>query len=115
MTLWERDIKLAEEEMKKADFNNIEKFAAIQEENAELYALKNADYGNSFSEGFAEYGILMAIIRLEDKLRRIKRLCNNKTNVKNESIIDTLSDLSNYAIMTIIELDKQTLSVSDKS
>lgn len=86
--------------------DNVTRFKYIQSNNSNLYERKNADYGDSFAEGFKEYGITMAIIRLEDKLRRIKQLAKNPAKVGDESMIDTLNDLSNYAIMTVIELLK---------
>lgn len=71
-----------------------------------IYKAKNKDYGDSFGKGFAEYGLLMAIIRLEDKLNRIKALYKNGgQSVKGESLVDSLKDLSNYSIMTVIELE----------
>lgn len=73
----------------------------------ELYVKKNTDYGDSFSKTFEEYGITMSCIRLEDKLQRLKRLNKNKKLVEDESIIDTLMDLANYSIMTIMELSKE--------
>ena len=70
-----------------------------------LYNRKNTDYGDSFSKSFKEYGLTMACIRLEDKLNRLKALTKNEAQVKDESITDTLMDLANYAIMTIMELE----------
>lgn len=70
----------------------------------QLYERKNADYGDSFSKSFAEYGLTMSSIRLEDKLNRFKSLIRSEAQVKDESIEDTLVDLANYAIMTLIEL-----------
>lgn len=72
-----------------------------------LYERKNADYGDSFSKSFKEYGMTMACIRLEDKLNRLKSLTKNKAQVEDESITDTLMDLANYAIMTIVELEDE--------
>lgn len=71
-----------------------------------LYLKKNKDYGNSFSKTFEEFGLTMSAIRLNDKLERFKRLINNNNEVKDESIRDTLVDLANYAIMTVMEIDK---------
>lgn len=71
----------------------------------DLYISKNRDYGDSFGNGFKEYGMMMPVIRLEDKLNRIKSLIKNEAAVKDESLIDTLMDLANYSIMTIIELE----------
>ncbi|GAA0123017.1 MAG: DUF1599 domain-containing protein [Clostridium argentinense] len=68
-----------------------------------LYKIKNHDYGDSFGKGFKEYGMVMPVIRLEDKLSRLKTLIKSENKV-DESIEDTLMDLANYAIMTLIEL-----------
>lgn len=72
-----------------------------------LYARKNADYGDSFHKLFEEEGMASSRIRLTDKLNRFKRLSRNyEQNVKGESIRDTLMDMANYAIMTIMEIDR---------
>lgn len=84
--------------------NKIEKHAQICTELNELYARKNADYGDSFGKSFTEYGLTMACIRLEDKLNRIKALTKQAAQVSDESITDTLMDLANYSIMTLVEL-----------
>jgi hypothetical protein len=71
-----------------------------------IYERKNADYGDSFHKTFLEEGMAMARIRLTDKLERFKKLTKSKDQqVKDESIRDTLLDLANYAIMTVMELD----------
>lgn len=70
-----------------------------------LYERKNKDYGDSFHKTFEEWGLVMSAIRLDDKLGRLKRFAKaGKLEVKDESIKDTLLDLANYAIMTVIEL-----------
>lgn len=69
----------------------------------DIYQAKNADYGNSFSEQYKEHGMVSSVIRLDDKMRRLKQLTKNDALV-NESIEDTLLDLANYAIMTVMEL-----------
>lgn len=84
--------------------NKVEKHAKICMSLNELYARKNADYGDSFGKSFTEYGLTMACIRLEDKLNRIKALTKQKAQVSDESIVDTLMDLANYSIMTLVEL-----------
>ena len=46
----------------------------------------------------------MPCIRLEDKLNRLKALTRaGNQQVNDESIDDTLMDLANYAIMTLVE------------
>lgn len=81
----------------------------------EIYEQKNHDYGDSFHDTFVEEGMAMARIRLSDKLNRFKKLTRmsedrsegftNVPMVKDESIRDTLLDLANYAIMTVMEMD----------
>lgn len=83
---------------------------AICKQLKDIYARKNADYGDSFGKGFKEYGLTMACIRLEDKLNRLKSLSKNKAQVEDESTVDTLMDMANYAIMTVIEIGRQNES-----
>ena len=68
-----------------------------------LYQRKNHDYGDSFGKSFTEYGMAMPCIRLEDKLNRLKALTRKDAEVMDETIDDTLMDLANYAIMTLVE------------
>lgn len=71
-----------------------------------IYTQKNHDYGDSFHQTFLEEGFAMARIRLTDKLNRFKSLTrtNEKQKVTDESLEDTLLDLANYALMTILEI-----------
>ena len=71
-----------------------------------LYVAKNHDYGDSFGETFKEEGFAASRIRLTDKLNRFKKLTRDGgQQVNDESIRDTLIDLANYAIMTLVELE----------
>ena len=71
-----------------------------------LYARKNHDYGDSFHQTFVEEGMAMARIRLGDKFNRFKTLSRGvDQKVNDESIRDTLIDLANYAIMTVMEME----------
>ena len=85
--------------------NKIEIHKNICDSLNDLYKKKNQDYGDSFGKSYKEYGLTMSCIRLEDKLNRLKSLNKNgNAQVKDESIQDTLMDLANYTIMTLIEL-----------
>ena len=66
---------------------------------------KNADYGNSFESSLEEYGLIAALIRMEDKMGRLRTLIKSEAKVKDESISDTLRDLSNYALMASVWFD----------
>ena len=86
---------------------NVRRHKTICLELNNLYERKNRDYGDSFHTSFEEEGMAMARIRLGDKLNRFKTLTKNGCQlVKDESIRDTLMDLANYSIMTIIEMDR---------
>lgn len=71
----------------------------------EIFVKKNTDYGNSFEESLEKHGLIAAIVRMEDKMSRLNTLSKNDALVKDESIIDTLKDLSNYALMTAVWLE----------
>lgn len=88
--------------------SNVLVHKAICEELNALYKRKNADYGDSFHLSYLDEGMAMSRIRLGDKLNRFKTLTRNAgvSMVNDESVRDTLIDLANYAIMTIIEIDR---------
>ena len=80
----------------------------------DIYTRKNRDYGDSFHETFVEERFAMARIRLSDKLNRFKQLSRNAVEyglVEDESIRDTLMDLANYAIMTVLEIDDEKAGI----
>lgn len=83
---------------------------AICDQLNSIYEKKNYDYGDSFHQTFLEEGLAMPRIRLGDKLSRFKTLTrsSDEQKVADESIRDTLLDLANYAIMTVLELDGQS-------
>lgn len=84
----------------------VQKHALICEEINKLYESKNHDYGDSFHQTFVEEGMAMARIRLGDKFNRFKTLSRgDEQKVNDESIRDTLIDLANYAIMTVMEME----------
>ncbi len=67
---------------------------------------KNKDYKNSFSDTWDEFGIISLVIRLNDKMLRLKQLSKYDAQVKDESLKDTLMDMANYCILGVIELEK---------
>ena len=86
--------------------SKVEHHARICGEINKLYERKNHDYGDSFHQTFIEEGMAMARIRLGDKFRRFKTLSrSDDQKVNDESIRDTLIDLANYAIMTVLEME----------
>ena len=87
------------------DSDNVSNFKHTVAKMTEIYEDKNSDYGDSFHKLYERYGLQSAVIRLYDKMYRIENLATSTNKVKNESVRDTLMDLANYAIMTIMELD----------
>lgn len=84
---------------------SVEYFKYTCEELASLYEEKNRRYGDSFARQIEKRGFLVSLIRLEDKLARYDQLLNNPSDDGgDESIEDTLKDLANYAIMTLMEV-----------
>ena len=84
--------------------DNVETFKKITDNMSELYARKNHDYGDSFVETVNEFGLIAPAIRLSDKLNRFKSLLKSTSQITDEKIEDTLIDMANYAIMTVIWL-----------
>lgn len=78
---------------------------AICQKLNQVYKAKNHDYGDSFGDTYKKLGIISAVTRLSDKMNRLMSLAVlHDAQVKDEKIEDTLLDMANYAIMTLIEL-----------
>lgn len=88
--------------------DSVEQFMSITQDMTKTYAAKNHDYGNSFEESLDEFGLVASVVRLGDKMNRIKSLIKKEAQVKDESIKDTLLDMANYAIMTVMWMDKKS-------
>lgn len=85
-----------------------ESFDNIISKLSEIFKKKNHDYGNSFEQSLNEEGLAAARIRMGDKWNRFKNLSlNDDIKVSDESLRDTLLDLANYAIMTVIWMDNK--------
>ena len=83
--------------------DRIQKMSEIQSEALTLFSKKNRDYGDSF----ATYGSIGVIIRMCDKVNRLKTIDKRGIRfVDDESLRDTLLDLHNYAAMAIMLMDE---------
>lgn len=74
---------------------------------------KNKAYGDSFSKSVETYGLTAALTRMSDKWNRIENLIMKAdVNVGDEPLRDSLMDLANYCLMTVmcIEKDKESAS-----
>lgn len=93
--------------------SSVDSFMDITTNMAKIYAAKNHDYGNSFEQSCNKFGIIAAIVRMGDKMNRLESLAVKRAEVKDESIKDTLLDLANYAILTIMWMSNN-VSEEDK-
>ena len=88
------------------DLTKVEQHCQLCDEIHELYAKKNHDYGDSFGKTFEELGIISAATRISDKFNRFIQLAKGiEPMVNDEKIRDTLIDMANYCLMTVMELD----------
>jgi hypothetical protein len=92
--------------------NRVEQMQKVQANALELFAKKNADYGDAF----AKFGVIGVLMRIEDKIQRSLSITKNGvTLVNDEGIQDTLLDLHNYAAMALMLLDetRETAPISE--
>ena len=82
-------------------------FREVTEWMNNVYERKNADYGDSFSKTFEEFGLTSSAIRINDKTERFKKLIKQEAQVQDEIIKDTLLDIANYAVLTLVEMSKR--------
>ena len=72
---------------------------------------KNKKYGDSFSKTADEYGNTVLLLRIQDKLNRLKKLLILKENFSGleESVEDTFLDLAGYAVLSSIYIKNKNL------
>lgn len=88
---------------------DVDYFKEIQKEELQLCVAKNKAYG---SDNITKFGLDGVIIRMNDKIERLITLAFNKDinalkPVNDESLIDTLMDISNYANIGIMVATKK--------
>lgn len=84
----------------------VDRFKQITNEMVKLYERKNSDYGSSIHDTYMKYGAVAYLVRMEDKINRVRSLVqNNNQKVEDEKIHDSLVDLANYSILMLLELE----------
>ena len=82
----------------------VEQLEKVQTEARNLFAKKNADYGDAF----ADYGTIGVLVRIGDKIKRLQNIDKKGiTLINDETLRDTLIDLHNYAAMAIMLIDEK--------
>ncbi|MCP6727314.1 MAG: DUF1599 domain-containing protein [Patescibacteria group bacterium] len=90
-------------------------FKKTLDDNFAIVEKKNADYSTD-NEAFLNFKACEAfnipvetglIVRMCDKMSRISNLMNKEAAVKDESVLDTLQDLANYATILKVYLEHE--------
>lgn len=100
--------------------DNLQQHKQLLQQIHDTYVKKNHDYGDSFSRSFKKYGLVAAMVRMEDKWNRLDNMAlGAEQKVADETIRDTLLDLAGYCVMTTMELDREKeneeMDISDKT
>ena len=86
--------------------SNLANYDKVSTRIRRVYIEKNANYGDSFSASIDEWGLIAGVVRIDDKMRRLKQLVKTKSEgTQDESIRDTLEDMANYCIMLAACMD----------
>jgi hypothetical protein len=93
---------------------------ALFEEDMKLLTRKGHDYSGDDDclRNFRDFGWFGILVRLSDKFSRLKNLAKNRdSRVDDESFLDTLRDIRNYAYLLQVVMEeaseKNTLHTSD--
>jgi hypothetical protein len=82
----------------------IEKYDSIIDETRTILINKNKDYG----EAYKEFGLIGLLARINEKIKRCLTITKTEIVYNNdEKLKDTLQDLINYSILTLIELEEK--------
>lgn len=73
----------------------------------ETFAKKRRDYGPTTTETFEKFGPVSMLVRMHDKLGRLDNLLGGENTPHYESAEDTLVDLANYCLITLLEIQKK--------
>lgn len=92
---------------KKEYDREVRRFKELTTKMYETFKKKRNDYGPSSRVTFDMFGPESMAVRMFDKLIRYSNLTSGdvKQLVRDESVKDTLLDLANYALITILELE----------
>ena len=90
-------------------------FKSIQADLYRLFCKKQADYGPGNKAGGTmirnkrdvNWALICMSTRMNDNIQRLMNLLRTKQKPNNESIDDTLRDLGNYAIMSLILINNK--------
>ena len=97
--------------------NDAERYNRIVEKMQKTFLAKNHDYGNSFAttwQEFGDKGPITGVAQISHKYHRLLNLALGTKPQVDESIDDTLMDMANYCILTLMELQKDRANKNEK-
>lgn len=97
-------VKVTKEELKLQILTSVKlpKLIDMVEDISDMVVSKNHDYGDAWQE----YGIFTPLIRINDKILRVKTLSTGEhALVADEKIEDTLRDIIGYAALALMKLE----------
>jgi len=93
---------------KKSEMTETEKFCYILDEMRDVFVQKNSDYGNSFVDTIREFGYVVPVARLNDKLNRLKKMVKgDHMNIKSETMRDNFLDIANYCVLALVAMEDE--------
>ena len=100
---------IGEPEQPEINFVKVERNDEVEPTNGAAKHMELCKYlNNLYATKNKKYGIIAALTRLSDKWQRFETLILTKDpGTPDESIRDTLLDMANYCIMTVMELDQK--------
>ena len=88
--------------------DKIKRHKELCEQMNAVYTEKNKNYGDSFGISVKKYGMIAALTRISDKFNRLEQLILTRSDgTKDESLIDTMLDMANYCLMTVMEIEDE--------
>lgn len=97
--------------------SDAERYSRIVDKMQETFLAKNHDYGNSFATTWKEFGDkgpVTGVVQISHKYHRLLNLTLGAKAKVDESIDDTLMDMANYCILTLMELEKDRARKNEK-
>lgn len=67
-----------------------------------LMDMKQRDYG---SRNISDFGVPGVVVRMNDKLQRIRNLIKKESLPSNESLVDSFKDIGNYGNIGVMLLE----------
>ena len=89
-------------------------FKELTTQMGDTFAKKRHDYGQTTEETYKKFGPVSMLTRMHDKMGRLDTLLvsGDVNYVKDEKVEDTLLDLANYALITILEMRKADMRLT---